>query len=110
MVHRTMLLLLSGGALAACAGSADRQVPAGARTFTSAPVTGAAATTPAARGCLDAVARELGVPVGDLTIVGSDESGIGMRIMVAAPPARAPWACIASDAGIVQEVVDTAEG
>ncbi len=68
------------------------------------------ATAPSAAetNCLAAVANQTGV--GDVSTISATPSEAGTSVMVQVAGAQAPWACVATNEGAVQEVYYTSEG
>ena len=67
-------------------------------------------TSPAAVACRTAIASEVGVSTGDVAIFQTDFSEAGTLVTATVAGAVEPWACLASNSGVVEEVYYTAEG
>ncbi len=68
----------------------------------------AAAPSAAESNCLAAVANQTGV--GEVSTISVAPSEAGTSVMVQVAGAQAPWACVATNEGTVQEVYYTSEG
>ncbi|WP_425045317.1 hypothetical protein [Primorskyibacter sp. S87] len=68
----------------------------------------ASAPSAAESNCLAAVANQTGV--GEVSTISVSPSEAGTSVMVQVAGAQAPWACVATNEGAVQEVYYTAEG
>lgn len=68
----------------------------------------AASGSAAETNCLAAVANQVGS--GEVSTISVTPSEAGTSVMVQVAGAEAPWACVATSEGAVQEVYYTAEG
>lgn len=95
--------------LATCAALLLVAACADAPSVEPASVTGGALSSPAARACRAAIAKQVGVPVEDVAVfdVAESEAGIGVRATVVG--AEAPWSCLADAEGGVQGVMYTGD-
>jgi hypothetical protein len=116
---------IAGMALAGCSGSGEEAAPAEGATATEDAAEAAeappadsgtaaeeAATADGTSGsieanCLAAVASEVGVPVGEVSIMGVEESEAAISVQIQVPEAIAPWQCLANRDGSVEEVMFT---
>ncbi len=58
----------------------------------------------AAVACRAAIARQVGVSVGDVAVFETIESEAGTRVRASVAGAVDPWACLSSNDGVVAEV------
>ena len=54
--------------------------------------------------CLTAVARTVNKPRSSLKIIGSTSDSSGAKVSIKVPTAQAPWACLTSPRGDVEDV------
>ena len=91
---------LALAALAGCVETSPMEVT------TIAP-TAADRATPAYQACVNAIARQTGNRTADVSVFSYLFSEAGTQVEATIPGAVAPWRCVASNAGTVQQVMFT---
>lgn len=76
----------------------------------SAPAAAGGANPEAETACRKAVAKQVGVDVDEVSVIGSEWSQAGTSVRVSVPGADAPWACVVDSDGSVSEAYFTSEG
>lgn len=83
-------------------------VPAVSGCMQTAAVAPPRTVTLAETACLSATAAQVGVP--DVTTISATPSEAGTEVLIQVPGGAAPWRCIATNDGTVQQVSYSAEG
>lgn len=96
-------VLISAVAFAALAGCVDTAPVA----VTSIAPTAADRATPAYQACVGAIARQTGNRTADVSVFNYLFSEAGTQVEATIPGATAPWRCLASNDGTVEEVMFT---
>ncbi|MBL9059962.1 MAG: hypothetical protein JNK88_08070 [Mangrovicoccus sp.] len=97
----TIAAVLVAGTLAGCVETTS------STTLATFPPTDQDRTTPAYQACLARIARDTGRSTSDVQIFSYDYSEAGTRILATVAGAEAPWQCLSSNSGVVQEVMYT---
>jgi hypothetical protein len=96
-------LLIPALALSALTGCVETS----AMEVTSIAPTAADRATPAYQACVSAIARQTGNRTTDVSVFNYSFSEAGTRVDATVAGANAPWRCLASNDGTVQEVMFT---
>lgn len=97
----TLATAFVAGTLAGCVETSSTTTSA---TF---PPTDQDRATPAYQACLARIASETGRSTSDIQIFSYDYSEAGTRVLATVAGAEAPWQCLSSNGGVVQEVMYT---